>query len=97
MLQAVCSPIRNPLPRAMRFVTAFSSYRMAGPIGRMVARSAKVPDPPWGWKYLGHPWYDNNLATLEVVGDGLHLWWAKGEIDDDPDRPALVSVRDVTV
>ena len=27
----------------------------------------------------------------------VHLWWAKGEIDNDPDRPALVTVRDVTV
>jgi PhoD-like phosphatase len=97
VVQAVCSPIRNPLPYVMRFVTAFSSYGVAGPIGRLVARSAKVSDPPWRWRYLGHPWFDNNLATLEIVDDGLHLWWAKGEIDEDPDRPVLVTVRDVTV
>jgi hypothetical protein len=96
-VQAVCSPIRNPLPYTMRFLTAFSSYGLAGPIGRVVSRSAKVPDPPWRWRYLGRPWFDNNLATLEVVPEGLRLWWAKGELDDDPDRPALVTVRDVTV
>jgi hypothetical protein len=81
----------------MRFMTAFSSYGLAGPVGRVVARSAKVSDPPWHWRYLGHPWFDNNLATLEVVPEGLRLWWAKGEVDDDPDRPRLVTVRDVTV
>jgi hypothetical protein len=97
VVQAVCSPIRNPLPYTMRFLTAFSSYGLAGPIGRVVSRSAKVPDPPWRWRYLGRPWFDNNLATLEVVPEGLRLWWAKGELDDDPDRPALVTVRDVTV
>jgi hypothetical protein len=97
VVQAVCSPIRNPLPSVMRFVTAFSSYGLAGPIGRLAARSARVPEPPWRWRYLGHPWFDNNLATLEVVPDGLRLWWAKGSVDDDPERPTLVTVRDVTV
>jgi PhoD-like phosphatase len=97
VVQAVCSPIRNPLPSAMRFLTAFSSYGLAGPIGRVVARSAKISDPPWHWRYLGRPWFHNNLATLEVVPEGLRLWWAKGEVDDDPDRPRLVTVRDVTV
>jgi hypothetical protein len=93
----VCSPIRNPLPYWMRFATAFSSYGVAGPVGRLAARSAKVPDPPLRWKYLGRPWFDNNLATLEVVPGGLHLWWAKGLVEDDVDRPALVAVYDVTL
>jgi PhoD-like phosphatase len=97
VIQAVCSPIRNPLPYVMRFATAFSSYGVAGPIGRLVSRSAKVEDPPWHWKYLGRPWFDNNLATLEIVPDGLRLWWAKGAIEDDPDRPVLVTVHDVTL
>ena len=97
VVQAVCSPIRNPLPYAMRFVTAVSAYGFAGPIGRLAARSAKVPDPPWHWRFLGRPWFDNNLATLEVVPEGLHLWWAKGTVEDDPDRPVLVTVHDATV
>jgi hypothetical protein len=97
VVQVVCSPIRNPLPYAMRFLTAFSSYGLAGPIGRLVSRSAKVPDPPWRWRYLGHPWFDNNLATLEVLPEGLRFWWAKGRVEDDPDHPALVVVHDVTV
>jgi PhoD-like phosphatase len=97
VVQAVCSPIRNPLPYTMRFLTAFSSYGLAGPVGRVVARSAKVPDPPWHWRYVGHPWFDNNLATLEVVPEGLRVWWAKGKVEDDPGRPVLVTVRDVTV
>jgi phosphodiesterase/alkaline phosphatase D-like protein len=97
VVQVVCSPIRNPLPVVMRFVTAFSSYGVAGPVGRLVARSAKVPTPPWRWRFLGHPWFDNNLATLEVVPEGVRCWWAKGTVEDDPARPVLVTVRDVTV
>jgi PhoD-like phosphatase len=97
VLQAVCSPIRNPLPYAMRFATAFSSYGVAGPVGRLVSRSARVPDPPWRWKPLHRPWFDNNLATLEVLPGGLRMWWAKGQVEDDVERPALVTIYDVTV
>jgi phosphodiesterase/alkaline phosphatase D-like protein len=96
IVQAVCSPIRNPLPRKMRFATAASSYGVAGPIGHVVARSAKVADSPLGWDLLKGPWFDNNLATLEVTDDGLRMWWATGElVDGDHDRPRLKGVADV--
>ena len=42
------------------------SYGVAGPIGHVVARSAKVPDLPVDWRLVKGPWFDNNLATLEV-------------------------------
>ncbi len=98
VLQAVCSPIRNPLPRKWRFATAVASYGVAGPLGHVVARSAKVPDAPLRWRLARGPWFDNNLATLEVTGDGLRMWWATGEVrDGDHDRPALRSVAEVRV
>jgi PhoD-like phosphatase len=97
VVQAVCSPIRNPLPYAMRFATALSSYGVAGPIGHLASRSAKVADPPWRWRFLGRPWFDNNLATLEVVPEGLRIWWVTGKVEDDVDRPVVVTVNDLTV
>ncbi|WP_340539799.1 DUF7800 domain-containing protein [Nocardioides sp. GXZ039] len=97
IFQAVCSPIRNPLPRRMRFATAALSYGVAGPLGHLVARSAKVPDAPFTWRLVEGPWFDNNLAVLEVHGADLRLWWATGEVEDDVDRPLLVRVADVTV
>jgi hypothetical protein len=98
IVQAVCSPIRNPLPRPMRFATAALSYGIAGPMGLLAARSAKVPDPPFRWKRVRGPWFDNNLAVLEVTDDGLHLAWATGEVEDDRhDRPVLRTVSDVVV
>ena len=98
-MQAVCSPIRNPLSRKWRFATAALSYGVAGPLGHVVARSAKVPEPPFEWRLVEGPWFDNNLATLEVHGDALRLWWATGHHDDgDPvGRPRLRRVADVTV
>ena len=96
IVQAVCSPIRNPLARKWRFATAFLSYGVAGPIGHVVARSAKVPAAPLKWKLVKGPWFDNNLATLEVTDDSLHMWWARGDVHDgDHEKPVLVEVASV--
>nr|WP_239579362.1 alkaline phosphatase D family protein [Microlunatus panaciterrae] len=96
IIQAVCSPVRNPLSRGMRYITAFLAYGLAGPIGLVVARSAKVPAPPFRWDFLRRPWFDNNLGTLEVVKDGLRLWWETGVVragdDEHPRLKRLVTM-----
>jgi hypothetical protein len=97
IVQAVCSPIRNPLPRFYRFVTAFLAYAIAGPMGRLVSRSAHVPSPPFRWKRLQGPWFDNAIATLEDRDDGLVLRWEKGVTGDDPTSPWLEQVAEVVV
>lgn len=98
IVQAVCSPIRNPLPRVMRFATATLSYGVASPVGALVARTAKVPSPPFTWKGVKGPWFDNNLAGLEDTADGLKLWWETGEVENgDQLHPRLKQVAAVTV
>ena len=98
ILQAVCSPIRNPLSPRWRFATAVSAYGVARPIGHLAARSAKVPTAPLRWKLVKGPWFDNNLATLEITGEGLRMWWAKGHVEGDAHhRPRLVTVSEVTI
>jgi hypothetical protein len=98
IVQAVCSPIRNPLPRKLRFATAALSYGVAGPLGLAAARSAKVPSPPFRWKRVQGPWFDNTLATLEVVPGGLQMWWTRGHVEGDRhDRPQLTEVSRITV
>ncbi|MBD3914424.1 alkaline phosphatase family protein [Nocardioides hwasunensis] len=92
VLQAVCSPIRNPLSRNMRFATAVLSYGVAGPLGRLVSKSAKVPDPPLHWRYAEGPWFDNNLACLQLAGPSLRMWWVTGTVEDDHERPRLAKV-----
>ncbi|NPD06199.1 alkaline phosphatase family protein [Nocardioides sp. zg-1308] len=92
VLQAVCSPIRNPLSRHTRFATAVLSYGVAGPVGRLASRSTKVPDAPLRWHYAEGPWFDNNLALLRVAGRGLRMWWVTGEVVDDHARPRLAKV-----
>lgn len=98
ILQAVCSPIRNPLPRLMRSFGAVMSYGLAVPVGALVARSARVPDPPFRWSRVKGPWFSNNLASLEVSDDGLHLWWETGVVDGGDDlNPRLENVASLTM
>lgn len=98
ILQAVCSPIRNPLPRLMRYFGAAMAYGLAAPIGALVARSARVPDPPFRWTLVEGPWFNNNLASLEIVPEGLKLWWQTGVVEDGDDlHPRLDTVASFTV
>ncbi|MEV8130299.1 alkaline phosphatase D family protein [Pseudarthrobacter oxydans] len=98
IIQAVCSPIRNPLPRIMRSFGAVMSYGLATPIGALAARSAKVPDPPFRWSGIKGPWFDNNLACLEVVPEGLKLWWQRGVVEGgDNLNSRLERVAEITV
>jgi hypothetical protein len=99
ILQAVCSPMRNPLPRVMRFATAVLSYGLAGPMGAVAARSAHVPDPPCTWGLVRGPWFDNDIALLQDLGEeGLELSWWTGVVEDGRhDRPRLEEVATVVV
>ena len=98
IIQAVCSPIRNPLPRKMRFATAVLAYAVAGPIGKVVARSAKVPNAPFSWRNIAGPWFDNSIAVLEDTDAGLDLRWYTGVVQDgDQEHPRLDTVAAVTI
>ncbi len=98
IIQAVCSPIRNPLSPSLQLLIRVMGYGIAGHIGHAVARLAKVPDAPVGWTTVKGPWFDNNLATLEVRGRGLHMWWATGVVEGDRhERPRLAEVASVDI
>jgi hypothetical protein len=98
IIQAVCSPIRNPLPRKMRFATAVLAYAVAGPVGKVVARSAKVPDAPFRWHNIAGPWFDNSIAVLEDRDDGLDVQWLTGVVEgDDHEHPRLDKVAEVLI
>ena len=98
ILQAVCSPVRNPLPRLLRWFAVVMSYGVATPIGAVAARSVHVPDPPFRWHTVKGPWFDNNLALLEDGPDGLTMTWRTGVVDrGDEAHPRLEDVASVTV
>lgn len=57
-----------------------------------------MPVAPLRWRLTQGPWFDNNLATLEVTREGLRLRWDTGEVTDGRhDSPGLVEVSTVDV
>ncbi|MGI8613688.1 MAG: alkaline phosphatase D family protein [Nocardioidaceae bacterium] len=98
ILQAVCSPIRNSMPRAVRAAQSTTSSAVAVSVGSFLSRRAKVPAPPFSWDLLQGPWFDNSLATLEARGRDLTLWWECAEIADQAtQRPELRRVCEVAL
>jgi hypothetical protein len=96
VVQATCSPIRNPLPRFMRRFLKVAALGKARPTGRLLA--GRVPRSPLRWGLTSGPWYDNNLAVLELLPDRLHFRWSRGEINDGrTDRPTLHGVATADV
>ncbi|MEI5675160.1 MULTISPECIES: alkaline phosphatase D family protein [unclassified Nocardioides] len=96
IVQAVCSPIRNPLPGFMKVATSIAGKGRARPTGRLTG--GRMPRSPLRWRVTKGPWYDNNLAVLEVLPDGLRMRWWCGEVPEDGDvrRPRLRKVADVS-
>jgi phosphodiesterase/alkaline phosphatase D-like protein len=95
ILQAVCSPIRNPLPRSMQAFMSVAAKRTTGVLGRLLTKAAGVSREPVRWAVTHGPWYDNNLAVLELDDTGLRMWWVAGELGDDPEQPALRRVATI--
>ena len=88
LLQAVCSPIRNPLPPYMKLVMGLAAHGSARPIGRLLGGA--VPRSPVRWRTTVGPWYDNNLAMLALDQRDLRVWWTGAEVGDEgPERPVL--------
>ena len=99
ILQAVCSPIRNPLPPAMQRVMRAGTRKSLGRVFRRLAKLAKVPASPLKWQIDRGPWVDNNLAVLEVrPGGGLCLRWWGGDVEGRAsDDPVLRVVAEIEV
>jgi hypothetical protein len=72
--QAVCSPYRNPLESKERRVIRIGMSRGLEALTRTLARSAGVADPGVRWRMIGDgPWFDNQVATLEIDGRRIDM------------------------
>ncbi|MFI9593088.1 alkaline phosphatase D family protein [Nonomuraea sp. NPDC052265] len=78
--QVVCSPIRNPLSRLLRWANVLTQFGLATLVGSLLARLAGIPRPPFRWRVTKGPLFQNALATLtfpdtitwyESTGDGV--------------------------
>ncbi|MFC7597291.1 alkaline phosphatase D family protein [Terrabacter sp. GCM10028922] len=96
VLQAVCSPIRNPMPRGLRVMMSLFARGLVRPMCAIAGRSKRVPDPAYPWRVTDGPWFDNCLAELTVQGRDLAIVWRGGEVRDGDDaHPVLTTVASV--
>jgi len=82
VVQAVCSPIRNPLSRRMRYTNGFAQFALARAVGRALAWGARVRPSGARWDTEGGPWFDNALASLLVDGADARLRWETAVLED---------------
>ncbi len=68
VVQAVCSPYRNPLDGKERRTVRAGFSRSAEAVAHGLARLAGAPDPGIRWRCLEGPYFDNQVATLRLDG-----------------------------
>ncbi len=68
--QAVCSPMRNALSSKERRIMRFGWSRPFTAVARFMARAAGARDQEIRWRSVdgGKPWFNNQLATLDLDG-----------------------------
>jgi hypothetical protein len=94
--QLVCSPMRNPLQRAVRNAVGFTALGFARLVGAGLAWSARVPSPHLDWSLKSGPRFDNALATLELRGRSASVRWETAAVDDDA-TPELTELTSLTL
>ncbi len=98
ILQAVCSPMRNPMPRAVRVFMSLFAKSLVRPMRFLAERSGTVPVPAYRWQVTRGPWFDNNIAVCEVTDAGLDLrWYAGRAAGEDTQDTRLRTVAAVLV
>ena len=93
MVQAVCSPIRNPMPRGVRVVMSLFAKSLVRPMRFVASRSPRgAQTRAYPWTVTDGPWFDNNIALVTVRPEALALAWVTGVVEGDPSHPRLQQV-----
>jgi hypothetical protein len=87
--QAVCSPLRNALPKEKSFLQDNAWTGLATLTGRILARLVRISREPISWR-LTHDaaFFDNQIATLELGAESATITFEKAVIDSSKE-PAL--------
>lgn len=87
--QAVCSPFRNALDAKERRVVRAGNGRLGALVARTLARLAGVRTELVRWRISEGPFYDNQVATLELAGRAARLQLQRTTGDPQADDHAL--------
>ena len=84
--QVVCSPLRDPLDARERRAIKLAMTPAAERLAHLLARAAGVEGEPLTWEISDGPWFDNQVATLDLDGRRctFTLEKAQGPADEDP-------------
>jgi hypothetical protein len=84
--QVVCSPLRNPLDSRERRAIKVAMTPAAAAIGAGLARAAGIAPEPLTWEVTDGPWFDNQVATLDLERRRatFTLDKARGPAEGDP-------------
>jgi hypothetical protein len=105
VLQAVCSPIRNPLGRAERRVMRAAVSRPAAALTRLLAQAAGVEEPAIRWRFTQEPTFDNQVGFLDLDRRSARVRIEKTVASDWPirrlhrslDREVVIDERETEV
>jgi PhoD-like phosphatase len=86
VVQAVCSPYRNPLDAKERRVVRAGFTRPFAALTRTLARLAGAPEPGLGWRTVEGPYFDNQVATLHLDGRQASLRLDKTVAGEEDER-----------
>ncbi len=73
VVQAVCSPVRNPLDSRERRMLRGALSPWARRVAGALARAAGVDEPPVRWRFPEAPTFDNQIGTLRLRDRGARL------------------------
>jgi hypothetical protein len=73
LYQAVCSPFRHSLELPLELANKIAFRRTAERVGTLLARSTQVPRPSITWTMKHGPFFENEVATLELRGREARL------------------------
>ena len=84
--QAVCSPFRNPLDSRERRAMRIAMSGFGARLGRLLARAARVDLGAVTWNVDEGPWFDNQVAHLDLSRGSavFRIEKALGAGDEDP-------------
>jgi hypothetical protein len=93
--QAVCSPLRNPLPPSQQAAHRRAFRRPARSVTRWLARRAGVEPEAIAWRVVEGPRFDNHLGELELEGRSAVLRVERAVTPGDGDgQPRLEPLYD---
>ncbi|HET6655292.1 MAG TPA: alkaline phosphatase D family protein [Gammaproteobacteria bacterium] len=93
LYQLVCSPFRNALGKKERRIMRIGWRRFVPFLLRLLARAAGVPRAPLDWELMHpKPWFNNQIALLELQDGQGFLKIEKTIPGDSPGNPVLEEV-----